>query len=358
MFNAPRATIWLQDTTGAYRAAHTLGVDDQITRGYIEYYGHRDLLRPAIVGASAGTVLTNEMVVPQSDFVRTEFYADFAAPHGLIDSIQARVFEGADFSGYVGVTRSLQAGTFGREHVRLLHLLLPHLNRAMQMQVRLTFLGVERDSALEALNQLRHGVLVVDSQVRVLHANNTADAILRKWDGLGLEPTTRRLRAGTPSQTSALRYMVMQAATGGHEVAIPGQGGGNGVFRLDRVVTPPILLCVAPLRARTAWNVSSAPAALLLLSIPEHRTPPPLLDCLRALYGLTPTEAAVAGRIGRAEEVGAAAEAMKITPATLRWHLQRIFAKTNTARQAELVRVVERIEFLNGGENRANSPLL
>lgn len=87
------------------------------------------------------------------------------------------------------------------------------------------------------------------------------------------------------------------------------------------------------------------PAALLLLSVPEHKVPPPLLAFLRALYGLTAAEAAVAGRIGQAEAVEAAA-AMRITPATLRWHLQRVFEKTGTARQAELVRLVERLDLV------------
>jgi DNA-binding CsgD family transcriptional regulator len=32
-----------------------------------------------------------------------------------------------------------------------------------------------------------------------------------------------------------------------------------------------------------------------------------------------------------------------IEPSTLRWHLQRVFAKTGTARQAELARLVTRV---------------
>ena len=348
LFDAPRATIWMQDTAGTYRAIHTLVPDDRITRDYTEHYGRRDLLRPAIMNAPAGTVLTNEMVVPRSEFVRTEFYADFAAPHGLIDSIQARIFDAANssYSGYVGISSSLKSGTFEHEHVRLLALLLPHLSRAMQMQLRLARLGVEHDCALEVLDRLRHGVLVLDAQARVLHANSAAETILRKRDGLGVEPVSRQLRASAPGQTNALRRLVAQAATGHHGAIVSDRDRDHGVLRLERAAEAPLLLCVVPLRAEAAWNVSRQPAVLLLLSVPENKASLPLLASLRALYGLTPAEAAVAGRIGQAEAVEAAAAAMGITPATLRWHLQRVFEKTGTARQAELVRLVERLDFV------------
>ena len=204
LFNAPRAMIWMQDKAGGTRAMHMLERDDRITRDYFEHHGRGDLLRRAITGAPAGTVLTNDMVVPRSEFVRTEFYADFAAPHGLIDCIQARVFDiaSSNLSGCLGIaiSSSLKSGVFEREHVRLLALLLPHLGRAMQMQLRLARLGVERDCALEALDRLRHGVLVVDAQARVLHANSAAEAILRKEDGLGVEPVGRQLRASAPGK--------------------------------------------------------------------------------------------------------------------------------------------------------------
>ena len=349
--------IWMQDKAGSARAMHTLERDDRITRDYFEHYGRGDPLRPAILSAPSGTVLTNEMVVPRSEFVRTEFYADFAAPHGLIDCIQARIFDVASpsFNGDLGVSisTSLRSGTFEREHVRLLALLLPHLSQAMQMQLRLARLGVERDCALEALDRLRHGVLVVDAQARVLHANSAAEAVLRKGDGLGVESVNRQLRASAPGQTNILRRLVAHAAAGDGGAVISDRDRDHGMFRLERAAEAPLLLCVVPLRAEAAWNVSMQPAALVLLSIPEHKAPLPLLASLRALYGLTPAEAAVAGRIGQAEGVEAAAAAMGITPATLRWHLQRVFEKTGTTRQAELVRLVERLDLVRGTDGTA-----
>ena len=58
----------------------------------------------------------------------------------------------------------------------------------------------------------------------------------------------------------------------------------------------------------------------------------------------------MAGHVRRAEGVEAAAAAMGVTPAMLRWHLQRVFEKTGTARQTELVQLVERLSAVSGGD--------
>jgi DNA-binding CsgD family transcriptional regulator len=61
---------------------------------------------------------------------------------------------------------------------------------------------------------------------------------------------------------------------------------------------------------------------------------------IRWLYGLTPAEAAVALAVLRGEGVRAIADGLGISVATARTHLHRIFEKTGTERQAELVRLI------------------
>jgi DNA-binding CsgD family transcriptional regulator len=67
-----------------------------------------------------------------------------------------------------------------------------------------------------------------------------------------------------------------------------------------------------------------------------------LPDQLRAVFGLTRTEALVAAEIFRGEGLKAAADALGIGATTARTHLQRIFGKTGTRKQAELVRIIAR----------------
>ena len=61
---------------------------------------------------------------------------------------------------------------------------------------------------------------------------------------------------------------------------------------------------------------------------------------IRGLYGLTAAEAEVALAVLDGEGVGAIADGLGISVATARTHLHRIFEKTGTKRQAELVRLI------------------
>ena len=69
----------------------------------------------------------------------------------------------------------------------------------------------------------------------------------------------------------------------------------------------------------------------------------PLTRGLRALFGLTPAEAAVASRAARGEGVPGVAAALGIGRTTARFHLQAVFQKTGTRRQAELAWLLARL---------------
>ena len=66
----------------------------------------------------------------------------------------------------------------------------------------------------------------------------------------------------------------------------------------------------------------------------------PALALLREMFGLTAAEAALAAQISRGDGIQAAAERLSISGNTARTHLSRIFDKTGTSRQAELVRLL------------------
>ena len=73
----------------------------------------------------------------------------------------------------------------------------------------------------------------------------------------------------------------------------------------------------------------------------HHRRHQPALDSARAdnqRYGLTPAEARVALAASSGHTVGETAKLLNLFPNTIETHLRRVFAKTATARQAELAR--------------------
>jgi DNA-binding CsgD family transcriptional regulator len=64
------------------------------------------------------------------------------------------------------------------------------------------------------------------------------------------------------------------------------------------------------------------------------------IELLQRLFGLTRAEAAVTEKIAAGETLAEAASALMISQQTARTQLKAVFRKTNTRRQAELVKLV------------------
>jgi DNA-binding CsgD family transcriptional regulator len=95
------------------------------------------------------------------------------------------------------------------------------------------------------------------------------------------------------------------------------------------------------LRAEVSWLTGYQPTAIIFVTDPDL-VPLPAESQLARSFGLTPAEATFAREIAKGDGIQAAAERLGITRSTARTHLQHIFDKTDTHRQAELVRLVLR----------------
>ena len=80
-------------------------------------------------------------------------------------------------------------------------------------------------------------------------------------------------------------------------------------------------------------------AAAIFVADPDARAERPP-ERLRRVYGLTRREAEVASRLVEGMSPSEIRDALGVTIHTVRGHLKQLFAKTDTHRQAELVRVL------------------
>jgi DNA-binding CsgD family transcriptional regulator len=79
--------------------------------------------------------------------------------------------------------------------------------------------------------------------------------------------------------------------------------------------------------------------ALVLIIDPEDEPEPPSA-LLRRLYHLTQAEAQIALRVLHGAGLREISEELSVSLPTVRTHLQHVFDKTNTHRQADLVRLL------------------
>jgi DNA-binding CsgD family transcriptional regulator len=334
-FRASLMSLWTEDASQMF---HDIGgTYNSITHDYVERFSRLDMVHAALARQRVGSVITDGMVLPRSDLERTEFYNDFADHHGIQYCMEGRVTDqaqGADI--FLTVVRSHNAASFDEDEVNLLQLLIPHIRGALVTAGRLKASGLQRDSAISAFDTMSQGVLLLDSERSILHANPRAEKILEAADGL----TTLhgRLHAMHATNDAALRQaFVACGRKGGATLAIERPSG-----------RAPLVVTLQPLGANTdALLAPSERRATTLVFVvgAEAAAPPAVKRVLQSAYGLTDAEASVAEVIARGSGTKEAALELNIAPSTLRWHLRRVFEKTRTERQAELAHLVSRLEF-------------
>ncbi|BAW05485.1 conserved hypothetical protein [Nocardia seriolae] len=95
---------------------------------------------------------------------------------------------------------------------------------------------------------------------------------------------------------------------------------------------------------RNGRSSARPPIVLVTVVEPDDSGRCASVDTWRTLYGLTPREAAVAEQVQRGEGLQTVADTLAVTLSTVRAHLQHVFEKTHTHRQAELARLLTVVE--------------
>jgi DNA-binding CsgD family transcriptional regulator len=279
-----------------------------------------------------GAVYMPETFMSREEHCRTEIFNKWYKPQGMEAIMRANLLIEGPVSTVVTVGRRYSEGDFGTGEIQLFAALIPHLQRAVQLQLRLAGLDRPPTSSAEMLNRLLQGVLLVDASARVIFANSAAEKTLRAGGGLFLGHDG--LRAATPAETRLLRQTISNCAEPRDEL-----GGAGGRLRLSREHRAPLSVLVIPHRARLSWIDLLRPRAILFITDPEEAAVV-RRDSLRQDFGLTPAEAGFTREVLKADGLQAAADRLGISLTTARTHLAHVFDKTGTRRQAELVRLI------------------
>jgi DNA-binding CsgD family transcriptional regulator len=322
--DARSSALILADSSG--RTAQSASLPPEAAAAYNNYYCRIDYVLEAVENGPVGLVRGGRPLIALKQ--KSEFDTDWMRPHQMDDGLFVRLTAGPSPACFLVASPMRDDPFDSAENIQLISAVVPHLQQALRTQKY--FEGFARAVAdtTAALDSVSHGVLVVDAKSVVLHTNKAAEAALADNDGLTVR--TGQIGALTAAVNRRLTRAIADAVTG---VA------GAGTSMLCPRPSGKRAYVVHVLPQRSSELAPTAGRALVAVIDPE-RMPQPDTALLRRLYGLTPAEAQVAIRVLRGDGLKPISEELEITMATVKTHLQHVFDKTDTHRQAELVRLL------------------
>jgi DNA-binding CsgD family transcriptional regulator/PAS domain-containing protein len=244
------------------------------------------------------------------------------AGRGLYDYVVAPVTRTVTSFSTWGVIGSEAKGPFTDDDIKLARLLSPHIKRAVEISGVIGRQRVEAGTLRSALESLATPALIIEPDGAILFRNRAADAELAAREVL--REHRGRLVAVTPD---ALRLLASLASPISRKAQT-----GLDAFLTD--ATGRTLHVTWAVLEQAGEEIGSP--ILLLLREPEAALTTPLASAA-SLYRFTAAEIQVLGQILQGRALADVADILGLARSTVKTHLEAIYRKTQTNRQAELV---------------------
>lgn len=305
---------------------------------YLEYYARYSPRLPYAARQPAGAVLYDAQYCDDDAVNANPFYMEFLAPHDMRYFLGGVVAKSQHELVAMGVQISPKQGHPGPAKIRLMGVLLPHIQQATDVMRRLGTLADARRAFERTLDWLADGVLLLGSDGAVLYANIAAQDIVRANDGISI----RRGFIEFSSGDAKLKFGAALKAIGELRDA-KGAAAMHGDFLVERRSgTARYSVSVRPLTGRMPNHGSAV--ALMFIHDPLVRNHV-AVELLRQAFGLTPAEADVANGLRAGLSADAYARQRNVSPNTVYTHIRRIREKTGCTRMAELIRKLNDVQM-------------
>jgi DNA-binding CsgD family transcriptional regulator len=272
--------------------------------------------------------------VPRFATNESRYFREWLRPRGVIDAVWLMVLRERDSVGTISLSRHESAGAVTDRDLQIIGLLAPHLRRAATISDTLNMQTIKIGTFESAFELLRAGVLFVDRDCKIIHANWAARVMLEK--GSPIQSLHGELKTQV-AQTAAALKKAVAAAT---ETAIGRMGIGVPVPQPDG---GPAYIHVLPLMTgHTRSRLVPRASAALFVTVKDGGAGPPA-EAIAAVFDLSPAETRILQGLLTGRAPAEIADDLGLATPTVRSHLANIYAKTGTARQLDIMRLAAQL---------------
>jgi DNA-binding CsgD family transcriptional regulator/PAS domain-containing protein len=331
----PAAALYAKDTvrkTG--NVFYSFGVEPRYIQSYFDKYVAFDPFTTTRFFFAVEQVISTKDIMTHDEFRSTTFFKEWAWPQGWVDFVSASLDKSATTYAECGVFRHRRDGVTDDEACRKLSLIIPHVRRGVLIGNVIEQHKVEAAAFAEVLDGIAAAIVLADAAGRIVHANAAALSLLN--EEAVIRGAGGKL-AATDAQASHLLNEIFKNADAG-DTALGVKGVAVPLTSRDGERYVAHVLPLTSGARRKAGVAYSAVAAVFVRKAALDLPHP--IETIAGTFKLTPAEMRVLMMIVQLGGVPEVAPVLGISEATAKTHLHRIYAKTGTSRQADLVKLV------------------
>jgi DNA-binding CsgD family transcriptional regulator len=320
-----------QPEKSRFVAAH--GIDYESAKDYKLHHAHANPFLFAGMIYDVDEVARVGDALDLAEFRESLVYRNWMAPRGWGDIVGSILMKDASSIGTLASMRHASSPPFTDEDLRRIRLLTPHVRRTLTISRLIDHKTKERNRFATIIDALATSVFLVDAHGRIVHQNASAQQLM---NGGLVFVRGATLRAVDPQSQRAL-----QAA-----LAMPSKE--TRPVPLTTTAGTVLAASVLPLTEGSLRASATGEYAAVFVHEPADMTPQ-AGEILGRLFKLTGAELRVLLALVDGKTPAEIAAHYGISVATVKSQMSRLFDKTDTARQSELVaRVVKALPPITG----------
>jgi DNA-binding CsgD family transcriptional regulator len=320
---AASVVLWNRPLDAAI-VGEQVGLPEELQKEYSSHFHRLDPGREFANELLQGKWYLDERDLSPSRIQRSPFYQDFLRRYELDSSMATPILRTpAGTDGFLSLSGRPGKRDMGKL-VRELDALLPHIQRAALLRVRLLDIAQQLDISRRVLDRFSFPLLAMTAERKLMMANRLGETWLHSvGNPLSLSSTA------SPKVGRLLRVACgMDGPAQAGWMRIANQHGGF----YSLIVIP------LPAEADNTW-MASTPSALIWINDPAYQQPLSA-EFLRHMFHLSSSEIALTRAMLCGDTLQDWAATQELSMNTVRTQLKSVFLKLGIRRQSELQRVL------------------
>jgi DNA-binding CsgD family transcriptional regulator len=326
--DAHAATFWILDSGSGEPKLPTftyINLDRQLIEEYLDYMAPQDPTCQYIVAHTNERIIHDASFITEREKDRHPYYDWHHRYTDMRNRIVGMIHPAPTLNSGIALHRARGKGDFHPASIERFTALYPHIERALQIGFRLGTIATMQQVSMDMLDRNPRAIMFLDSQGSVIFANHAARDLAQSADGLIV--TSQAVCFVRQTDNEKLQRLIAKAMNPAMNSA---PGGAMSALRPSG--KRPYSIVVSPLPHGSFSMSKLRPAVCVGNGVQTEQ--------LRAVYGLTPSEARLATRLAEGVDLQSAAASLNIGYPTAGTQLAIIFRKTETRRQGELVKLL------------------